>query len=108
MPAKIPYFERRPAPKTLRIRKGNVRLSQESETGIVTGVSSDVLAQQFSNGSVSFHWQVPPVSLKISVKHVLLHHSLRDEEGTVEGNGVAHYVDEAVAVMIKKREYHLL
>jgi len=47
-------------------------------------------------------------STKISFRHVLQHHALRVEEGTVERDGVPHDVDEPVAIVVEERNDYSL
>src|SRR6476646_758343 len=46
------------------------------------------------------------MSAEVRLEHILLQHPLGGEEGSIQGNGVAHHLKKAVEVAIKKREDH--
>jgi len=52
-------------------------------------------------------WHRPQWSAEIGFENVLLHHPLGVEEGAVDGDAVAHDVEEAVAVVVVFRNYHI-
>jgi hypothetical protein len=55
-----------------------------------------------------FEGVFPTLVAAICIEHIFLHHPMGIEERTIDGNGIAHHIDETVAIMVVHRKDDVL
>jgi len=62
----------------------------------------------FDNPARLFEGVFPISIAAICIEHIFLYHPMSIEERTIDGNGIAHHIDETVTVMIVHRKDYVL